>query len=71
MKIWQMVTWEGLVTWKSNLIQVVETRKDNRRLKITLVEIIKMNMLIIMKLTKSMILDKINRIVEKNVANPN
>lgn len=70
MKIWQMVTWEGLVTWKSNLIQVVETRKDNRRLKITLVEIIKMNMLI-MKLTKSMILDKINRIVEKNVANPN
>lgn len=71
MKIWQMVTWEGLVTWKSNLIQVVETRKDNRRLKTTLVEIIKMNMLIIMKLTKSMILDKINRIVEKNVANPN
>ena len=70
MKIWQMVTWEGLVTWKSNLIQVVETRKDNWRLKITLVEIIKMNMLI-MKLTKSMILDKINRIVEKNVANPN
>lgn len=70
MKIWQMVTWEGLATWKSNLIQVVETRKDNRRLKITLVEIIKMNMLI-MKLTKSMILDKINRIVEKNVANPN
>ena len=65
-----MVTWEGLVTWKSNLIQVVETRKDNRRLKITLVEIIKMNMLI-MKLTKSMILDKINRIVEKNVSNPN
>lgn len=53
------------------MIQVVETRKDNRRLKITLVEIIKMNMLIIMKLTKSMILDKINRIVEKNVANPN
>lgn len=52
------------------MIQVVETRKDNRRLKITLVEIIKMNMLI-MKLTKSMILDKINRIVEKNVANPN
>ena len=70
MKRWQMVTWEGLVTWKSNLIQVVETRKDNWRLKITLVEIIKMNMLI-MKLTKSMILDKINRIVEKNVANPN
>ena len=33
MKIWQMVTWEGLVTWKSNLIQVVETRKDKRRLK--------------------------------------
>ena len=59
-----------MVTWKSNLIQVVETRKDNRRLKITLVEVIKMNMLI-MKLTKSMILDKINRIVEKNVANPN
>ena len=52
------------------MIQVVETRKDNRRLKITLVEVIKMNMLI-MKLTKSMILDKINRIVEKNVANPN